>query len=140
MSTMTFGEEDLKGGTYLGEGEYVVTVLEAKEETSAAGNPMIVVKVGDSYGRERREFIPNVEKTRFRVAQFAKACGFTDEQLKDGINVPDAFVGAKLRCLITAKGKRVVNGKEFDKHEAEFFKLDGVDTQPSTFEEDDIPF
>lgn len=141
MANRTFSDDDLTGNTYLGEGEHVVVVKAADEgKTKEKQEPMIILTVADSYGRERKEYIVDTPKMQWKVALFARACGFTDEQLKEGVNIPSCFKGKKLQCVVTAKGKRTYNGKEYDKHEAEFFPLNNSEEGSSDWSEEEIPF
>jgi len=138
MPVTKFTEDECKTNSYLGEGTHEVKVVDVANSNSKQGNPMFEVLVADNLGRTRKEYFSASEKSKWKLAGFAKACGFTDDDLKKGIDIPLCFRDKLLKCVVTTKGKRVVEGKTFDNHVAAFFVTDNG--KAPVFDEDDIPF
>ena len=140
MSNMTFNEQDVAGGDYLGPGEHQVFVKELNRETSKKGNPMMVVTMSDAHGRTAKEFLTLADNTKFKVARFARACGFTKEHLlQNGLSF-EALLGKKLVLIKKQTGVEMVEGKERKLFEQEYVPIGGGTEQAAPMDDSEIPF
>lgn len=136
---ISFSEKDLSGGSYIPEGEHVVTVAEVKQETSKAGAPMIVVILKDRMGREAKEYFTLADNAKWKLAGFAKACGISKDVLQSqGLNIA-SLMGKKAMMVKKQSGVEMYQGKEKKTYDVEFFHV-GEGTQAQSANSEDIPF
>lgn len=142
---INFTADDLEGGSYLGEGEHEVTVTQVEAKNSKAGNPMTVVTMATASGKSALEFFSHVDKARFKIAGFARACGFSKEYLLAGKFTMEQLKGKRLRMIKTKTGVEMHEGKERGVYEQEYATSQvNTGAQPqelaSQVGKDDLPF
>lgn len=136
---MTFTDNDLKEtkSQFLGIGTHIVSIKKVEKGTSVAGNDKLIFTFSDGV-RERKEHFALTPKAKWKIANLAKAIGYTEEMLKSGgIDIPTDFVGKSLELVIEEAGTETYNGTERPKWITTFNKLpQGVTAQGVTSELD----
>lgn len=151
MAIVNFSKKDIEGQEYLPEGESVCTVTKVEEIPAKSGSDMVVVTLADRLGRTARENFVLTEKALFRLARFAKACGFQPGEIENGFDT-NRLRGRKVVVIKTFSGMRTGNdGREYKDYEHSFGKVEkGSDagapasssapTAGGEFNSDEIPF
>lgn len=140
MDRVLFSEKDLESNSYLKEGVHDVFVKELSTEPSKSGNPMLTVTMSDVLGAEAREYFPLSDNAKWKLAQFAVACGIPKETLhRDGLAFGQ-LKGRKLTLVKKVVGKEVYDGKERNKYELSYGPARESGTQASGSFTEDLPF
>lgn len=139
---INFSDKDINGGKYLGTGRYPVRITSVVIGQNKSGGPQAIVNfvgLGDQTGKEGREYFQLSDKAKWRFANFAKLCGFTDADLK--AFKTEMLHGRVVEIEKTKKGVEVKNGKEHGVYETKFFAAP-AELQPakSSGPIDDLPF
>lgn len=136
-----FTDKDLEGSNFIPEGETEVVISKLETAKSKNGADMLIVHLKDRLAREEKEYFSLSEKALWKLAAFAKAAGFAQEDLKaSGLNVPK-LAGKHLLMVKTQVGVRRHEGKELKDYEKTFYKLqkEAAENKPASSESfDDI--
>jgi hypothetical protein len=81
---------------------------------------MAVITMKDSRGREAKEYLLD-GKSRFKVYNIARACGFSDEELKSGTWDTTKLKGKKLLLVKKQVGVSIWEGKEKKDYSQEYY-------------------
>lgn len=139
--TIRFNDKDLEGGNFIPEGKHEVKIASIENTQSKNGDPMFVFTLKDDLGREDKERILDREDMRWKLAAFAKAAGFTKEQLKtQGLNI-QTLHGKRMLMVKTHTKTEEYQGKPVKRFENDYFPLQaGLPTAGTTPSSEDIPF
>lgn len=125
---LVFTDKDLSRGKYLPpEGTFYMKIVEVKPGTSKAGNQMYSIKFRcliDYLGQEYSERVPILPQTQFRWVNLFSAAGFSNEELKQGLN-PEQLLGKYLGVKRISLGQAVNprTGKHYEESKETYFRL-----------------
>lgn len=124
---MSFNDSDLTEKFFPTEGTFRVKVKSVVPGTSQAGNQMFTITyrgTGDFFAAEFKERVPVMDKTRFRWVNLFRAAGFTNEQMKAGLEPQDLlgkFLGLTRKSLGQKTNSRT--GQSYEDTQETFFAL-----------------